>query len=124
MDILRLYADPNGDTHVAVLTLAGTLSEDGSEQVESVAPIPVTELNIRRTIHGTPSPDMHNAPRRQLVTLLKGEADIVTSDRRSVHFSPGQFLLAEDITGTGHQWLPTGEDVIVVTIPVSPDWPG
>jgi hypothetical protein len=44
----------------------------------------------------------HNAPRRQLVLYLTGSRELISAngDRRVIE--PGDVLLAEDTTGTGH----------------------
>lgn len=46
----------------------------------------------------------HDAPARQLVITLAGTLDFAT--RRGRHFTirPGDVLLAEDTTGSGHTW--------------------
>ena len=46
----------------------------------------------------------HDAPTRQFVITLSGTLDFQT--RKGEHFTirPGDLLLAEDTTGTGHSW--------------------
>lgn len=46
----------------------------------------------------------HDAPTRQFVITLSGTLDFQT--RKGEHFTirPGDILLAEDTTGTGHSW--------------------
>jgi quercetin dioxygenase-like cupin family protein len=46
----------------------------------------------------------HDAPMRQFVITLSGTLDFQT--RRGEHFTirPGDVLLAEDTTGSGHSW--------------------
>jgi len=46
----------------------------------------------------------HDAPTRQFVITLSGTLDFQT--RKGEHFliHPGDILLAEDTTGTGHSW--------------------
>jgi quercetin dioxygenase-like cupin family protein len=52
----------------------------------------------------------HDAPARQFVLTLSGTLDFQT--RKGAHFTirPGDVLLAEDTTGTGHSWKLVGED--------------
>jgi len=46
--------------------------------------------------------DWHNAPRRQFVITLEGEAEVEIGDGTKRRFRPGDVLLAEDTTGRGH----------------------
>jgi quercetin dioxygenase-like cupin family protein len=52
----------------------------------------------------------HDAPARQFVLTLSGTLDFQT--RRGAHFTirPGDILLAEDTTGSGHSWKLIGDD--------------
>jgi uncharacterized cupin superfamily protein len=52
----------------------------------------------------------HDAPARQFVLTLSGTLDFQT--RKGEHFTirPGDVLLAEDTTGTGHSWKLVGDD--------------
>jgi uncharacterized cupin superfamily protein len=52
----------------------------------------------------------HDAPARQFVLTLSGTLDFQT--RRGEHFTirPGDVLLAEDTTGSGHSWTLVGDD--------------
>jgi hypothetical protein len=52
----------------------------------------------------------HDAPARQYVLTLSGTLDFQT--RSGAHFTirPGDVLLAEDTTGSGHRWQLTGDD--------------
>ncbi len=46
--------------------------------------------------------DWHCAPQRQYVVNLAGQAEIEIGDGTVRQFSPGDVLLAEDLTGQGH----------------------
>ncbi|MCV7424508.1 hypothetical protein H7K45_28590 [Mycobacterium yunnanensis] len=46
----------------------------------------------------------HTAPTRQLVVTLGGTPSVTTPDGRSVRLGPGDVMLAEDTTGSGHRW--------------------
>ena len=52
----------------------------------------------------------HTAPVRQLVVTLTRDPAIHHPRRRGVHPGPGDVLLAEDTTGSGHQWKLVGDD--------------
>jgi len=48
--------------------------------------------------------EWHTAPVRQLVITLSGTLDFVTRNNEHFTINPGDILLAEDTTGTGHSW--------------------
>ena len=50
------------------------------------------------------------APVRQLVVTLAGTLRFITRDGEEFTLSPGDVLLAEDTTGSGHQWQLVGDD--------------
>jgi AraC-like ligand binding domain len=46
----------------------------------------------------------HDAPNRQLVITLSGTLDFQTREGEHFVIRPGDILLAEDTTGSGHSW--------------------
>jgi hypothetical protein len=46
----------------------------------------------------------HDAPPRQLVITLSGTLEFKTAKDETFTIRPGDILLAEDTTGTGHSW--------------------
>ncbi len=64
---------------------------------------PVTSISFRETGAGGTF-EWHDAPARQFVVTLSGTLDFQT--RGGTHFvlHPGDILLAEDTTGSGHSW--------------------
>lgn len=48
--------------------------------------------------------EWHDAPTRQLVITLSGRLEFETKDGACFTIDPGDVLLAEDTTGTGHSW--------------------
>ena len=90
--------------------------EDGKSRMEEVE-IDMEELGSGRgsvsklfsgtgVIIRTAPPDMfsdwHNAPRRQLIATIAGEAELETGDGQVLHIKPGTIELVEDTTGIGH----------------------
>jgi hypothetical protein len=65
--------------------------------------MPVTSISFRETKPGGAF-EWHDAPVRQFVVTLAGTLDFQT--RAGAHFTlrPGDILLAEDTTGSGHSW--------------------
>ena len=65
---------------------------------------PVKEAIFLDRPESTPSVlDWHNAPARQLVVLLAGEAEYEASDGERRHLGAGDVMLVEDTTGKGHR---------------------
>ena len=114
--VTRIYTGDDGRTHAEEIEVplqsrgaGGALSE----------PVDVTQLMFRRT-----SPDYfidwHNAPRRQYVVTLSGEAEVELHDGTKVPLRPGSILLAEDTTGQGHISRGVGtEERISLFIPLA-----
>jgi AraC-like ligand binding domain len=46
----------------------------------------------------------HDAPTRQFVITLSGTLEFKTANNQTFIIRPGDILLAEDTTGTGHSW--------------------
>jgi hypothetical protein len=100
MQIVRVYTGADGESHFEDLT-----PEQLAQIVNNVGKGPIT-LNCR------PSPsfsDYHQAPRRQYVVNLSGLAEFETADGSKRRLSPGDVLVAEDLTGHGHIARSIGE---------------
>ena len=61
--------------------------------------------------------DWHRAPRRQYVITLTGEAELEAGNGERRRFGPGDVLLADDLTGSGHVTKVTS-DVVRVSIAI------
>ena len=97
MQVVRLYTGDDGESHFEDLDL-------GYEQVanaQATAMKSVTGLQFRKSPPGRSS-DFHNAPRRQFVITLEGQAVIGIGDGTKRIFNPGDVMLADDLTGRGH----------------------
>ena len=61
----------------------------------------------------------HNAPRRQLIATISGEAEIETGDGKVLKSHAGVIHLVEDLTGQGHITRITGtEDRVSLFMPL------
>ena len=114
--ITRIYTGEDGRTHVEEVEVPLQTRGSGGALSE---PVDVTQLMFRRT-----SPDYfldwHNAPRRQYVITLSGEAEVELYDGTKVPLRPGTILLAEDTTGQGHISRGVGtEERISLFIPLA-----
>ena len=107
MQIVRVYTGPDGESHFEDLT-----PEQLATIVNNLGEGPIT-LACR------PSPsfsDYHQAPRRQYVVNLAGLA----ADGSKRRLTPGDVLVAEDLTGHGHIARSLGEEVRVsLAIPLA-----
>ncbi len=88
---IRLYTGPDQRSHVEEISL------------------PLGALEKARVVHFEQSQshasfDWHTAPCRQYVVTLTGTLEFTTRDSETFTLSPGDVLLAEDTTGSGHRW--------------------
>ena len=93
MAFFRLYTDANGTSQMEELDLAST---------PDLTTLHAATKAIFRSSESGYFSDWHNAPRRQYIITLSGEAEIGLRDGRIQHLGAGDVNLAEDITGTGH----------------------
>lgn len=103
---VRLWTGADGASHVATGRL--DMQEGRNGDLVS-ATMPTQHATVEETAGGG-SLAWHTAPVRQLVVTLCGTLTFVTRDGESFHLAPGDVLLAEDTTGTGHQWRLVGDD--------------
>ncbi len=63
----------------------------------------VVGISFRET-HAGGAFQWHDAPTRQFVITLSGTLDFETREGQHFTLRPGDILLAEDTTGSGHSW--------------------
>jgi hypothetical protein len=124
LNIVRVYADEAGETHLAQLgTTGGIETIVGNSKSRVLADVPTTTLHITERLERRPKLDLHPAPRRQLVILLRGEFEITTTDGDSRRFRPGDCLLAEDLDGKGHTHEDVGDErLVTLAVGIPDDW--
>jgi quercetin dioxygenase-like cupin family protein len=62
----------------------------------------------------------HPESRRQYLVVLSGQLEVGVGDSSVRVFSPGDVLMAEDLTGQGHTTRTVSEGLlVVVTIPIA-----
>jgi quercetin dioxygenase-like cupin family protein len=93
----RLFTDNEGNSQVE----KGYLRTDGSADVTS--------------IHFKESPphsslDWHNAPHDQYVITLSGVLEFTLASGETFVINPGEILIAQDHSGSGHKWRLINED--------------
>ena len=72
-------------------------------------PVPVVELSFQETAPGG-SHDWHQDPVPRFVITLSGTPEFQTKSGATFTIRPGDVLLAQDNSGTGHKWRLTGKD--------------
>jgi quercetin dioxygenase-like cupin family protein len=103
---VRLWTGSDEASHVEV----GRLDLTPGRNADLVsAAIGVSHVTVEETASGG-TLAWHTAPVRQLVVTLAGTLAFTTRDGEEFTLSPGDVLLAEDTTGSGHQWRLTDDD--------------
>jgi quercetin dioxygenase-like cupin family protein len=87
----RLYTGPEGDSHVQ----RGSIGEGGLIDAQSIE---FKETPAHASL------DLHNDPTPQYVITLSGVLEFSTRGGETFTLHPGEILVAEDHTGTGHKW--------------------
>ena len=87
----RLCTGPDGNSHV----VCGSVSESKLVEAQSI-------LFKETPAHS--SLDWHNDPIPQYVITLAGVLEFMTVGGETFTIHPGEILLAEDHTGSGHKW--------------------
>ena len=108
--IWRIYSGSDGRSHVAELPLdmRPFVDTEGAHG-EATAMQPTAGIIFRVSPPGYVL-DWHCAPRRQYAISLSGMAEIEVGDGTVVRVSPGDVVLAEDLTGQGHITRVVGDE--------------
>jgi quercetin dioxygenase-like cupin family protein len=93
----RLYTGPDGNSHVD----RGSVNESKLVEAQSIL--------FRETAPHS-SFDWHNDPVPQYVIVLAGILEFTTVAGETFTIHPGEVLLAEDHTGSGHKWRLTNDE--------------
>jgi hypothetical protein len=104
--IVRLFAGADGQSHFEDVSLSFTERGDQSAIAEL---IPGSGILVRR-FESMRSNPWHHAPGRYAVFTLQGAVDITIGDGSTRRLGPGDVLIAEDLTGQGHQTREVGPE--------------
>jgi hypothetical protein len=115
---LRLYADEDGESHVALRPMRGDADPEAAGR-ELLDAGQASRYSLRVVPPGW-TRDWGPSKERTLAVYIAGEGIVESSDgdHRRVH--PGVILLAEDTTGRGHRAEVTGDQPLVVLHVVLP----
>jgi hypothetical protein len=126
VDVLRIWADDDGGSHLEELVLDRTVvpAEPGVAELWPSAPLPVEAMHLVTVKAAEQRPDWHCGPRRQFVVFLDGWVRITTSDGDHRHLPAGSVVLVEDLHGRGHVTEHEPGDRRVLVIPAPAGAPG
>ncbi len=102
---IRLWTGEDGNSRFEEGRIAMT---PGPHNDGVTGALPVSTISFQETSPGGTF-SWHTAPARQLVVTLAGTLDFQTRDGGHFILRPGDVLLAEDTTGTGHSWRLTDD---------------
>jgi quercetin dioxygenase-like cupin family protein len=103
---VRMWTSEDGDS----LSEEGSIELAGGVRGDSVGQsVPVVELSFQETRSGG-SHDWHQDPVPRFVITLSGTLEFETKSGATFTIQPGDVLLAQDNTGTGHKWKLIGEE--------------
>lgn len=103
---IRIWTNEDGNSSFE----EGTLGLPGGKPGDMIGPtVAAASVSFRETEPGG-AHDWHNAPTHQLVLTLGGTLEFETHDKRHFILRPGDVLLAEDTSGTGHVWKLIGDE--------------
>ncbi len=115
MAIFRVYAGADGASHFEDIEPELQPRGDRSASAEL---IPGSGILVRR-FDADRTNDWHHAPGRYAVFTLGGAVDIEVGDGTVRRLSPGDILIAEDLSGQGHVTREVGpEPRVSVFVPL------
>lgn len=103
---VRMWSGENGDSvfEEGWIDLAGGMRGDSVGRA-----IPAVELLFQETRSGGEF-EWHQDPVPRFVITLSGTLEFTTKSGATFTIHPGDVLLAQDNSGTGHQWKLIGDD--------------
>ena len=107
--LLRIYTGEDGQTHFEDMDFP-------APDTERISIKQGDNLVFRRGEQGRFS-DWHHPGRRQYLFLVQGRMEITIGDGSTREMTAGDVLLAEDMTGQGHQ-TKSLEPTISVSVPL------
>ena len=99
MKFVRIFTGTDGQSHFEDLGFEFAPRGDATLTTPLQG---ATEVFFRRARANYVN-DWHQAPERQYVITLSGQWEVEVGDGSKRSFSPGDILLAEDVTGQGHK---------------------
>jgi mannose-6-phosphate isomerase-like protein (cupin superfamily) len=120
MTITRLYTGSDGQSHAEDAAIAWWPAKLHPQLNESAA-AKVSGAQFLRWPRGFVW-EGHPASKRQYVIIISGRGEVDGLGGRKVPLTPGQVLLAEDVTGKGHTTrVGADEDLVMLLVPLGSD---
>ena len=121
MRYVRIYATDEGDSRFEQVDMAGEpmCIIDGVPPLLVSGPFPASAALFVEQPKATANWQVHVAPKRQWLVILRGRFEVTVSDGERREFGPGDVVLAEDTVGKGHLTRPITDDVAFVMIPMA-----
>jgi len=95
--VIRIYADEKGDTHLEELTL----STKAGKGIRTAQGVPIKGMYIREYMPNA-FVDWHTVPVRQFAITILGELEVEVSGGVRRRISSGELVFLEDTKGKGH----------------------
>jgi quercetin dioxygenase-like cupin family protein len=103
---VRMWTGEDGDS----LFEEGWIDLSDGDRGDSVgAPVPAVEVSFRETSSGG-SWEWHQDPVPRFVITITGTLEFETKSGATFRIQPGDVLLAQDNSGTGHKWRLIGDE--------------
>ena len=107
---VRIWTGPDGNSLFEEGTIDLEPKQGGSERGDVLSDrATAASISFRETQPGGDYAP-HDAPTRQLVITLRGTLEFKTKPGETFVINPGDILLAEDTTGSGHSWRLTDDN--------------
>ena len=115
MKIGRIYATPDGESHIGELEI-GFAQNEGRPLFFNSTRFAARTVGFQHVRVGGATA-WHNPPQRWLAFILVGTWAIEASDGSRRQFPAGSVSLVEDTTGKGHRgWAAGDVDVLVAAV--------
>jgi hypothetical protein len=103
---VRIWTDATGNSAFE----EGLLALPGGFPGDAIGCAMAADSISFRETHPEDALAWHDAPTRQFVLTLGGTLEFITRRGDAFVIRPGDVLLAEDTTGSGHRWRLIGDD--------------
>jgi len=121
VEYTRIYPDAQGESHFDTVVVEQSLATAAppAPQFWVSAPGPASKYLFYSFGPGWTG-DLHPAPARQFLALIRGAVEVETSDGAVMRFGPGDLILLEDTSGKGHRSRNVGDDYLTFFVVPAP----